>query len=158
MQKLLLICCGLSIGCATTHIETGMVTQASAEAEPHVIWTRPLEVGFEMGRYIEAESTTRRLLGCMRVDGDPVRKSSSVPMMGVQTGLSTGAEMAVAKAVQNNNADGMYILLVEESVEWAGLVKETTTKVRGRALKLEDFGSVDKDRATRVRVEEAANQ
>lgn len=156
MQKLLLICCGLFIGCATTHIETGMVAQASAEAEPHVIWTRPLEVGFEMGRYIEAESTTRRLFGCMNVDGDPVKKST-VPMMGMETGLSTGAEMAVAKAVQNNNADGMYVLLVEESVEWTGLVKATTTKVRGRALKLEDFGSVDQDRATRVRVEEVAN-
>ena len=66
--------------------------------------------------------------------------------------------MAVAKAVQSNNADGMYILFVEESVTWSGLVKETTTKVRGRALKLEDFGSVDQDRATRVRLEEAANQ
>ena len=158
MQKLLLICCALSVGCASAHVETGMVTQASAEAEPHVIWTRPLEVGFEMGRYIEGESTTKRLFGCMRVEGDPVRKSTSMPMMGVEGGLSSGAEMAVAKAVQSNNADGMYILLVEESVEWSGFVKETTTKVRGRALKLEDFGSVDQDRATRVRVEEAANQ
>lgn len=158
MQKLLLICCALSIGCASAHIETGMVTQASAQAEPHVIWTRPLEVGFEMGRYIEGESTTRRMLGCVRVDGDAVRKSTTVPMMGAQTDLSTGAEMAVAKAVQNNNADGMYILRVEESVEWSGFIKETTTKVRGRALKLEDFGSVDQDRATRVRLEEAANQ
>ena len=52
----------------------------------------------------------------------------------------------------------MYILLVEESVEWSGLVKETTTKVRGRALKLEDFGSVDRERATRVRIENATNQ
>ena len=64
MQKLLLICCALSVGCASAHIETGMVTQASAEAEPHVIWTRPLEVGFEMARYIEGESTTKRLFGC----------------------------------------------------------------------------------------------
>ncbi|MEC8482211.1 MAG: hypothetical protein VXY99_00190 [Pseudomonadota bacterium] len=158
MQKLLLICCALFMGCASARVETGMVTQASAEAEPHVIWTRPLEVGFEMGRYIEGESTTKRLFGCMRVDGDPVRKSTAVPMMGVQSELSMGAEMAVATAVQNNNADGMYILLVEESVEWSGFVKETTTKVRGRALKLEDFGSVDRDRATRVRIEEASNQ
>ena len=82
MQKLLLICCALFMGCASTHVETGMVTQASAEAEPHVIWTRPLEVGFEMGRYIEGESTTKRLFGCMRVDGDPVQKKTTVPMLG----------------------------------------------------------------------------
>ena len=158
MQKWLLIGCALTLGCVSTHKETGIVTHASAEAEPHVIWTRPLEVGFEMGRYIEAESTTHRLFGCLRVDGDAVRKSTTISMMGAPSDLSTGAEMAVAKAVQSNNADGMYILFVEESVEWSGLVKETTTKVRGRALKLEDFGSVDQERATRVRLEEAANQ
>ena len=56
--------------------------------------------------------------------------------------MSSGAEMVVAKAVQSNNADGMYILLVEESIEWSGFVKETTTKV-GTTLKLEDFGSVN---------------
>ena len=158
MRKWLLIGCALTLGCVSAHKETGMVTHASAEAEPHVIWTRPLEVGFEMGRYIEAESTTHRLFGCLRVDGDAVRKHTTVPMMGEQINLSTGAEMAVAKAVQSNNADGMYILFVEETVTWSGLVKQTTTKVRGRALKLEDFGSVDQDRATRVRLEEAENQ
>jgi len=157
MRKLMTICCALAMGCASVHKETGMVTQASAVAEPHTIWTRPLEVGFEMGRYIEAESTTRRLLGCMQVGGDPVRKRS-VPTLGSAEELSTGAQMAVAKAVHANNADGMYILFVEESVEWSGLVKETTTKVRGRALKLEDFGSVDRERATRVRLEEAGQQ
>ena len=158
MQKWLLVGCALTLGCASTHKETGMVAYASAEAEPHVVWTRPLEVGFEMGRYIEAESTTHRLFGCLRVDGDAIRKNTTVPMMGEQANLSTGAQMAVAKAVQSNNADGMYILFVEESVVWSGMVKETTTKVRGRALKLEDFGSVDQERATRVRLEEAANQ
>ena len=66
------------------------------------------------------------------MDGDPVRKSTTIQMMGAQDELSSGAEM-VAKAVQSNNADGMYILLVEESVEWSGFIKETTTKVRGRA-------------------------
>ena len=158
MQKLLLICGALFTGCASAHVETGMVTQASAEAEPHVIWTRPLEVGFEMGRYIEGESTTKQLFGCMRLDGNPVRRNITVKTVGMQSELSIGAEKAVATAVQNNNADGMYILLVEESIEWSGFVKETTTKVRGRALKLEDFGSVDQERATRVRIENAANQ
>lgn len=157
MRKLMMICCALAIGCVSVQKETGMVTQASAVAEPHTIWTRPLEVGFEMGRYIEAESTTRRFLGCMKVGGDPVRKRS-VPTLGANKELSTGAQMAVANAVHANNTDGMYILFVEESVEWSGLVKETTTKVRGRALKLEDFGSVDQERATQIRLQEAGQQ
>ena len=77
-----------------------------------------------------------------------------MPMMGVEGEFSSGADITVAKAVQSNNADGMYILLVEESIEWSGFVKETTTKVRGRALKLR-FWVCRSDRATRVRVEEA---
>ena len=91
----------------------------------------------------------------MRVEGDPVRKEHLDADDGCRrwTLFSGCRDGTVAKAVQSNNADGMYILLVEESVEWSGFVKETTTKVRGRALKLEDFGSVDQDRATRVRVE-----
>ena len=147
----------LSVGCTSTHKNVGMVVGASATAEPHVVWTRPLEVGFEMGRYIEAESTTRRLFGCIRVDGDPVQKNTHVPMMGVHTEFSNGSKMAVARAVKESNADGMYILFIEEDVQWSGLVNTTTTTVRGRALKLEDFGSVDQERATQVRIQEAGS-
>ena len=77
--------------------------------------------------------------------------------MGLQNELSNGSKMAVAKAVKENNADGMYILFIEEDSQWSGLVKETTTTVRGRALKLEDFGSVDQQRATEVRIEKAGS-
>ena len=51
----------------------------------------------------------------------------------------------------------MYILYVEETDVWGGLVVKKSTKVRGRALKLEDFGSVDVDRATQIRIEESKN-
>ena len=152
LSAMILLC----VGCASTHKEVGMVVGASATAEPHVIWTRPLEVGFEMGRYIEAESSTSRLFGCIRLSGDAVQKTQ-VSMMGLQDELSNGSKMAVAKAVKENNADGMYILFIEEESQWSGLVKETTTTVRGRALKLEDFGSVDQQRATEVRVQEAGS-
>ena len=159
MRILLSTSCAVLMGCTSIHQkDVGMVAQASAVAEPHVVWTRPLEVGFEMGRYIEGESTTERLFGCMRIGGDATSKRTEVPMLGENAKLSNGARMAVASAVTNNNADGMYILFVEETIEWSGFVKETTTKVRGRALKLEDFGSVDQERATRVRLEEAGNQ
>lgn len=147
----------LCVGCASTHKDVGMVVGASATAEPHVIWTRPLEVGFEMGRYIEAESSTSRLFGCIHLSGDAVQKKTHVSMMGLQNELSNGSKMAVAKAVKENNADGMYILFIEEDSKWSGLVKETTTTVRGRALKLEDFGSVDQQRATEVRIEKAGS-
>ena len=151
----LLFCSAALIGCGTTHKETALVAAASVAAEPHVIWTRPLEVGFEMGRYVEAESTSFRLFGCIPVAGDKTAKSAQVSMIGGDVEMSSAAKMAVAKAVQESKADGMYVLYVEERTAWSGLVKETTTFVRGRTLKLEDFGSVDQERATRVRVEEA---
>ncbi len=138
------------MGCTSTHRDVGMVTTATAEAEPHIIWTRPLEVGFEMGRYIEATVSTRSLLGLISVSEASHR--SQVSMLGVSEKLSNAAQQAVAQAVTENNADGMYVLLVEEEVGWSGLIKETTTHVRGRSLKLEDFGSVDEERATNVRL------
>ena len=78
--------------------------------------------------------------------------------MGASDNLTPAAQMAVAKAVKESNADGMYILFVEESSEWSGLIKETTTQVRGRALKLEDFGSVDQERATKARLNQGGDE
>ena len=143
----------LSAGCVGHQQHVGLVDVASVEAEAHQIWTRPLEVGFEMGRYIEAESIQRDLFGCVAI-GDSVTRSS-VPVMGGVGELTPNVQYTIAQAVTDAGADGMYVLFVEEQVQWIGLVKETTTNVKGRALKLEDFGSVNQERATRVRVEEA---
>ena len=46
MQSFVDLLC-LSVGCASAHIETGMVTQASAHGA-HVIWTRPW-IGLKWG-------------------------------------------------------------------------------------------------------------
>ena len=142
-----------NVGCAGHQQHVGLVDVASVEAEAHQIWTRPLEVGFEMGRYIEAESTQRDLFGCVPLGENVTR--SSVPVMGGVGELTPNVQYTIAQAVADAGVDGMYVLFVEEQVQWTGLVKETTTMVKGRALKLEDFGSVDQERATRVRVEEA---
>ena len=74
-----------------------MVTQASAEAEPHVIWTRPLEVGFEMGRYIEGESTTKRLFGCV-CGGRSSKTEHFDADDGGRNELSTGAEIGCSQS------------------------------------------------------------
>ena len=145
------------IGCSGTHKQVALVGSAHIDAEPHVIWTRPLELGFEMGRYIEGSSTTTRLMGCFRTGGDAVVRPT-VTVMGASENLTPAAQLAVAKAVKESKADGMYILFVEESTHWNGLIKETTTQVRGRALKLEDFGSVDQERATKARLNQGGDQ
>ena len=145
----------LNLACVGHQKHVGLVDVASVEAEAHQIWTRPLEVGFEMGRYIEAESSQRELFGCLALGENVIR--SSVPVMGGVGELTPNVQYTIAQAVAESGADGMYVLFVEEQVEWNGLVKETSTKVKGRALKLEDFGSVDQERATRVRVEEAGH-
>ena len=157
MNKLPLLISLFAIGCKTVNKDYGMVSSSDLVTEPHKVWTRPLEVGFELGEYIEAESSTSRFMGMMRVSGDPVKDAARVPMLGETSKLSSNGEYAVAKAVQKANADGMYILYVEETDVWAGLVVKKSTKVRGRALKLEDFGSVDVDRATQIRIEESKN-
>lgn len=144
----------VGIGCAAQRQHVGLTDVASIEAEPHAIWTRPLEVGFEMGRYIEAESTQRELFGCVPLTERIT--NASVPALGAAEELTPAAKYTVSTAVKEAGADGMYILFVEESVQWRGVVKETTTYVKGRSLKLEDFGAVDQERATRVRVEQAA--
>ena len=144
-------------GCSSLHKQVALVDSATVEAEPHVIWTRPLELGFEMGRYIEGSSSTSRFMGCFRTGGDAVVRPT-VTVMGASDNLTPAAQLAVSNAVKESNADGMYILFVEESSEWNGLIKETTTQVRGRALKLEDFGSVDQERATKARLNQGGDQ
>ena len=143
-------------GCASQHHQIGLAGVAAMDPEPHQIWTRPLEVGFEMGRYIEAETTQRALLGLVPV-GEGGAKCS-VPVFGNAGEMTPAVEYTVSQAVKEADADGMYILFVEERVQWNGAVKETTTFVKGRTLKLEDFGSVDQERATRVRVQEAGQR
>ena len=122
----------LNVGCAGHQQHVGLVDVASVEAEAHQIWTRPLEVGFEMGRYIEAESTQRDLFGCVALGENVTR--SSVPVMGGVGELTPNVQYTIAQAVADAGVDGMYVLFVEEQVQWTGLVKETTTMVKGRAL------------------------
>ena len=93
MKKISIIISLFALGCKTVNKDYGMVSSSDLVTEPHKVWTRPLEIGFEMGEYIEAESSTSKFLGVMRVAGDPVKDAAKVPMLGQTDHLSANVNM-----------------------------------------------------------------
>jgi len=138
----------LTVGCRTVTKKDMMVTSAKVKAESHEVWTRPAELGFTVGSYIEGTSETKKMLMLFRVGGDPTSGGVTVPTfgMGAPT-LSPNAKWAVSNAVDDSGADGIYItkIVEEKAIIFPIWTKKAT--VYGKALKLKDYGSINKTRA-----------
>ncbi len=118
------------------------------KAQSHQIWTRPTEVGFSIGDQIEGTSTTTTLFGVLRVSGDPVSNTPTIPMLGSTAGMSSNAKFAAATAVEAAGGDGIYIIYVEEEALRTGFTITKKSYIRGKVLNLESYGPVDIERLT----------
>jgi len=138
----------LTVGCRTVTKKDMMVTSAKIKAESHEVWNRPTELGYTVGDYIEGTSETKKMLGFFRVGGDATASGISIPTFGsAAASLSANAKWAVSNAVDDSNADGIYITKVVEEKTIIFPIWTTKATVRGKALKLKDFGPIDKSRA-----------
>ena len=133
-----------AMACKSVNKNYGMVATSAIEAQEQEIWSRPLEVGFSMdAKSKKCTSSTTKLLGVLRVAGDPVSTIPSVTILGASNGLSSNAKFAVADCVEKLKGDGMYVTYSEDKKTMTGLTVTTSSVVRGRILRLEDYGPVD---------------
>ena len=69
-MSLLLSLLLFTTGCRTVSKQHGMVTDAKLRSMDHEIWTRPTEIGFDLGKEIEGVAETTKFLGIFRIAGE----------------------------------------------------------------------------------------
>lgn len=134
--------------CSSTMSTSTASTMSKMKAEPHAVWTRPIEMGFTVIGYAEGTADNKPVgdaLGSKKVvDGQPsffiggtMPDRSLTPMM----------KLAAFNAIMKNNADGMYVTMAKEEDTDYG----KKAWVKGVLLKLQMYGPVDVDRADKAR-------
>ena len=141
----------LASGCMSKKQMT-MSDMATLKAEDHAMWSRPLEMGYEVIGDVQGEASMKKILGF----GDAGGRSLTA-MFGAQQTTDRGFDTVVANAAYNAvveaGADAIYVTRYE--VEKTGFLMFYTrrdAKVFGKALRLVDYGTVDKDRAYQIRM------
>ena len=134
--------------CSATMSTSSASTMGALKAEPHAIWTRPLETGFKVigmaEGTAESEQSGESLASKKVVDNTPsFFLSGSVP----DKSLSPMVKLAAFNAIQKANADGMYVTMAKEEDTGSG----KKAWVKGVLLKLEMYGPVQEERADKVR-------
>ena len=140
-----------STSCKSTQKNYPMVSSASMNAEGHQIWTRPVEVGFTMGDYVQTTSSTTMLLDVFRISGDPVSSVPTIPTFGTAGILSPNAKFAVSKGVDSKKAEGMYILSTEDQRQKGLLAVTHTSIVKGYVLHFKHYGPIDDETMKMIR-------
>ena len=138
--------------CAHNSRSVGMVDKTNLRAENHTVWTRPTEVGFQLGGEISASATARRVLGFNVGESKPGSSVLAVfaPFSGAK--LSPVGSFAAYKAVTDARAEGIYVTRVEtESSGFLFFSNNETVTVYGRALTMKDYGPIKEARADRWR-------
>jgi hypothetical protein len=135
-----------SIGCTKIHKDNKLEAIANLRAEGHEMWTRPTEVGFNVGKTIRASATTSKIFMLIPSAGDPIEQKISLPMFG-GGGLSPVAKFAAARAVEEAKADGIYVLKVETTKKIVFPIWTTEATITGKALQFKSIGTVNEGRA-----------
>jgi hypothetical protein len=141
-------------GC-TTKNNYVMSDTAYLRAESHQMWTRPVEMGYEVLGDIQGEASQKKILGItVGAEG-----GGSIPIFGALFGGAPTANAVVAnaayEAVVNNGADAIYITrYTQDKTGFLFLFKNTNAVVYGKALKLVNYGPVEEDRADKDRFEQ----
>ena len=135
--------------CSATMSTSSASTMGALKAEPHAIWTRPLEMGFTvigMGEGTAQDEKAGDSLSSKKVvDNTPsFFLSGSIP----DKSLTPMMKLAAFNAIQKANADGMYVTMAKEEDIDSG----KKAWVKGVLLKLEMYGPVPVERADAVRL------
>lgn len=142
-------------GCATKQ-NFVMSDTAVLRSESHQMWTRPIEVGYEIVGDVEGSASAETILG-FRVGAGGGSPLSSTLLFGLLGGGGGGAGNAVVgnaayEAVTGAGADAIYITRYTETrTGFLIFYKRREATVYGKALRLVDYGVVPMDRADRAR-------
>lgn len=137
----------LLVGCGHTLSKRPMLSDgAHLRAEPQEIWTRPVEVSYHLGDEVVATSETVTLFG-LHASGDRVQTAGAVNVFGTNVrGLSANTRYAIGNIVDEQSADGFYLIYVEE--ESRGVLRRVRkARVRGYLLTMESHGEISEERA-----------
>jgi hypothetical protein len=132
--------------------QTVMSDMATLNAEEHAMWSRPLEMGYEVIGDVQGEATMTKVLGFGSAGG-----SGITSMFGANQSSDKGFNAVVANAAYNAvleaGADAIYV--TRHEVEKTGFLMFYTrrdAKVFGKALRLVDYGTVDINRSDDYRM------
>ena len=132
----------MTSACASTRHTPKMVGSAHFQAESHAVWNRPLEVGFDMKEQsVQGSATDTEILPIF---------SYFVRLFGGEDALT---KAAIFNAIQQTNADGLYVTATstKESGFWPFYYTKTVYVI-GKVLTIKKMGTVSKARADRSRM------
>jgi len=142
-------------GCLNNARRVGLTEATSMTAEDHRLWTRPTEVGYEMGGEIAGTATSRKILFIFNIGESkpPTTDVLAVVGGGGGAGLGSVGSFAAYKAVSEAQVEGIYVTRLESdsTTGFLGLWSSTTVTLYGRALKLKSYGPISEDRADQWR-------
>lgn len=159
MQRLLVITTAIALLTAcSTHRGTVMSDVAQIRAEPHGMWSRPLELGYEVVGDVQGEAESQRLLGIKL--GAETTGGVGIGIFGLIGKLAGGkkaadpiVQTAAYNAVVSSGADAIYITRWEVKKQGLPPIFETKQAiVHGKALRLVDYGPVDQQRVDQDRM------
>lgn len=142
----------LAAGCTTTNQGT-MTARAAAAPENHRVWTRPLELGFDLGEDVTGEATVVTILGGLIVVGSE-DDAGLLQLLGNLSGIGGDplVRAASADAAKRHSTDGVYITWSDvQTSSFFPFFKRRTAQVKGKAMRLKVLGEVKQERVDRER-------
>lgn len=162
MKKLVILMLLVAIAFAVTSCTTTydknmyMDDPAAFTSEEHGMWTRPLEMGYEIIGDVEGTAEYSMLFGVIPMGDAPAIGFNVFGFFGNQNASNPGVKFASYDACQTVGADGIYITSVYTESKKGLFVNSELVTVKGKALKLVDLGTVDQERVDTVRYLNAA--
>lgn len=169
--------------CSVRTVSSSM--SASAEtaklnSEYMRIWSRPLELGFaidesvgENGRIVYIyPKPGQKVFKNLEKDGIDINYREKYKSENYNTvfgsnnfnfnTLSQVQQAAIIQVIKDYNLDGFYVTMIEQTTSTKETAKSVQKNfqvlVKGIALKIKDFGEVEKERVDKIRQEEAGNK
>lgn len=155
---LLLIVVAFAVtSCSTTYDKNLYMSEAaSLTTEDHSMWTRPIEVGYEIIGDVEGTAEYSMLFGFIPMGDAPAVDFNLFGFFGNQAAINPGVKFASYDACKTIGADGIYITSVYTESSKNPFTTTEKVTVKGKALKLVDLGTVDQERVDTVRYLRAA--
>jgi hypothetical protein len=144
-------------GCSTNQVSPTVIDTSSARFESLNSWSRPVELAVDVLQETEGEAYTEKIFW-WTIEGDSPRVSFlSWVFAGDGQEITSLGRVAAARAIDRTpEADGLYITRIENDSKNYFIYRKERVKVTGRALKINDLGTVSQDRADKVRESRAA--
>ena len=157
MKKIIILTLLLALAlivtsCSTTYDKNLYMSDAAAlSTEGHSMWTRPIEVGYDIMGDVEGTAEYSMLFGFIPLGDAPAVDFNLFGFFGNQAAINPGVKFASYDACKTIGADGIYITSVYTESSKNPFTTTEKVTVKGKALKLVDLGTVDQERIDTVR-------